>query len=145
MSIRCSAWPMHSPAGAPGWVLRRREALTAARGPSPALHSSRVAVSPFIICLERRNAGRPIDASPSLLFLPPSPLQLLLRPAAPCFSFINPALDAGSILLHGIALDLSGLFGVFLTSLQTLDIFDSFLPCVHVEFWLLGSRGTLIS
>lgn len=62
---------------------------------------------PFFTCCRlslhhsphEENAGSTIDISLTLLFLPPSPFQLLLRSAAPCFSFINTAFDVGLILL----------------------------------------------
>lgn len=79
-------------------VLRRRRALSAARGPTlpsiphmlPSLPSSSAS----------RGEGRQYNRyppSPSLFTA--LPLQLLLWSAAPCSSFINTALDAGFILL----------------------------------------------
>lgn len=98
-SIKYSAWPMHSPPVARWCILRRHKALTAACGANPALHSSHVAVSPFIIRLMRRTqAVQSISASPFSFYRPP-PFHLLLWSAAPCFSFINTAFDVGLILL----------------------------------------------
>lgn len=72
VSIKYSAWPTHSPPVARWCILRRHEALTAARGADPALHSSHVAVSPFIIRLMRRTqAVQSISASPFSFYRPP--------------------------------------------------------------------------
>lgn len=106
-------------------------------GANPALHSSHVAVS-LHHSPHEENAGSTIDISLTLLFLPPSPFQLLLRSAAPCFSFINTAFDVGPILLCQpsntatcvIVLDLSRCQGClarsdrFQGTCHTFDIFN---------------------
>lgn len=122
-SIKYSARPV-----AACCVLRRRRALSTARGANPALHSSHVAVPPFIIRLtRRRQAVQSISAFPFSFYRPPPAapplvsrsLLFIHQHRARCR--LHPSV--GPERLHArVAFNLSGLFGIFRGTCHTTRV-----------------------